>query len=341
MAVISYLNSFPAPNGVDILTDDGRHEVLRIDGSASLDACFSDLQRAHAYQCVGARDEVPQGLLVDAEFIGKAPDLLVCSASGSGVDVFDIEACTAAGVLVVNQAGANAESVAEHALSMMISVRKKIQHADRLLRKGYDGPRSEFNGYDLLERTVGIVGFGNIGKRLGEILHTAFRCKVLVYDPFIDAQTISAHHGEKVDFDTLLAASDIISVHTPLTADTAQMFNADAFAAMKPGSVFVITARGGIHDEDALADALESGHLGGAGLDVWEIEPPAANHRLLQFDNVISSPHVAGGTYDSLANMARYAATQLIDIFDGKPAPRPINPQVLPEFNKRLYKVIS
>lgn len=341
MAVISYLNSFPAPNALDILADHGQHEVIRIDGNASLDDCFRDLQRAHAYQCVGARDEVPKGLLVDAEFIRKAPELLVCSASGSGVDVFDLQACTEAGVLVVNQAGANAESVAEHALSMMIAVQKKIQHADRLLRKGYSGPRSEFFGYDLLERTVGIVGFGNIGKRLGEILHAAFRCKLLVYDPYVDAETIQRLHGEKVDFDALLAGSDLISVHTPLTPETANMFDAKAFAAMKQGAYFVITARGGIHDEYALADALKSGHLAGAGLDVWEIEPPDSSHPLVQLDNVVSSPHVAGGTFDSLSNMARFAATQLIDIFAGKPPPRPINTEVLPGFNERLYKLIS
>ncbi len=341
MAVISYLNSFPAPNALDILAEHPQHEVVRIDGTRSLDDCFKDLQRAHAYQCVGARDEVPPGLLVDSEFIRKAPELLVCSASGSGVDVFDIDACTNAGVLVVNQAGANAESVAEHALAMMITLQKKMQHADRLLRKGYDGPRSEFFGYDLLDRTVGIVGFGNIGKRLAEILTAAFRCKILVHDPYLDAETVKAHGGEKVSFEELLGASDIVSVHTPLTAETKLMFDADAFSAMKSGAFFVITARGGIHDEQALAQALDCGHLAGAGLDVWEIEPPAATHPLLQLDNVVSSPHVAGGTFDSLSNMARFAATQLLDIFDGKPPARPINPQVLPRFSERLYKVIS
>jgi len=308
MAVISYLNSFPATNALDILAEHPQHEVIRIDGTASLDDCFNDLQRAHAYQCVGARDEVPAGLLVDQAFIARAPELLVCSASGSGVDVFDIDACTEAGVLVVNQAGANAESVAEHALGMMIALQKKIQHADRLLRKGYTGPRSEFFGFDVFERTVGIVGFGNIGKRLGEILTTAFRCKLLIYDPYVEANEIEQRGGRKVSFGELLAGSDIISVHTPLTDETAMMFNADAFAAMKRGAYFVITARGGIHDEYALAEALKSGHIAGAGLDVWEIEPPAPTHPLVQLDNVVSSP---------------------------------INPQVLPRFNERLYKVIS
>ena len=122
MARIAYLNSFPAPNALQILNDAAAHEVVRVDGAAPLEESFRILSASHAYQCVGARDEVPPALRVHEGFLQKAPELLVVSASGSGVDVFDLDACTRAGVLAVNQAGANAQSVAEHALAMMISL---------------------------------------------------------------------------------------------------------------------------------------------------------------------------------------------------------------------------
>ena len=142
-------------------------------------------------------------------------------------------------------------------------------------------------------------------------------------------------------FDELLQRADVVSVHTPLTCATRGLFDADAFNKMKEGAVFINTARGSIHDEDALADALACGHLGGAGLDVWDVEPPQPDHRLMQMDNVIATPHVAGCTSDSLYNMAEHAATQLLDIFSGKPAARPVNLAVLPRFRERYVQIFG
>lgn len=341
MAVISYLNNFPADSALEILVTHGEHEVVRIDSHDSLEQCFSQLARTHAYQCIGARDEVPAGLRVDAEFLAKTPNLLVVSASGSGVDVFDLDACTKAGVLAVNQAGSNAESVAEHALAMMISLLKNLAFADHALRRGWDESRMTLMGRDLMRRTVGIVGVGNIGRRVAEICHTAFQCEVLAYDPYLTSEQVAARHAQQVSFDDLLARSEIITVHTPLTPETYNLFDQQVFSAMQPGAIFICTARGSIQNEQALTAALQSGHLHGAGLDVWDKEPPAANHPLLNMDNVIASPHVAGCTADSLENMARYAATQLIDIFDGKPPQRPVNEEVLPKFYERLQRIMS
>ena len=138
-----------------------------------------------------------------------------------------------------------------------------------------------------------------------------------------------------MSFEDLLLGSDAISVHTPLTDLTRDLFNAEAFSKMKRGAIFVNAARGSIHNEEALADAIDAGHIAGAGLDVWDVEPPANTHRLLQMPNVIATPHIAGYTSDSLANMASYAATQLLEIFSGGRPPRAVNPEVLPQFRVR------
>ena len=341
MACITYLNSFPAPNALEILKRSPEHEVVRIAGDAPIEESFGILRRAHAYQCVGARDEVPVPLRVNGEFLSRAPELLVVSASGSGVDVFDLDACTEAGVLAVNQAGANAQSVAEHALAMIIGVQRAIVSADRILRSGWQGSRLEFMGTDLARKTVGIVGIGNIGTRLARICSQGFGCTVLAADPYLEEAEIKTRGARAVTLDELLQQADIVSVHTPLTSATRVLFDAKVFAQMKAGAVFINTARGSIHDEDALADALVSGHLGGAGLDVWEVEPPQPDHRLMQMKNVIATPHVAGCTSDSLQNMAEHAATQLLDIFAGKSATRPVNPAVLPKFRERYAQILG
>ncbi|NDG45478.1 MAG: 3-phosphoglycerate dehydrogenase, partial [Gammaproteobacteria bacterium] len=212
MAQIAYLNSFPAPNALEILAEHPQHNVIRVDGKAPLDECFDILRTANAYQCVGARDEVPVGLRVDETFLNRTPELLVVSASGSGVDVFDLEACTRAGVLAVNQAGANAQSVAEQALAMMISLYRFVSTADRMLRAGWSGSRWDFMGADLAGKTIGILGIGNIGTRLAQICKNGFGCRVLATDPFVTPEDIQRRGAEPVSFDTLLEQSDAISV---------------------------------------------------------------------------------------------------------------------------------
>ena len=336
MARIVYLDAFPADNALPILAERPEHDVIRIDRHAPLADNFATLATAHAFQCVPARDEVPEALRVDAAFLARTPELLVVSSGGSGVDTFDLDACTAAGVLVVNQAGGNAEAVAEHALGMMLLLMKRVPEADRALRRGWNGARTDFRGADLLGKTVGIIGLGHIGRRLASICRHAFDCRVIACDPYLDAKEMARRDAEKMSFGEVLAQADVVSIHCPLSAETRRMFDAEAIALMQPGARLIATARGFIHDEDALYRALASGHLAGAGLDVWDAEPPTADHPLLSLDNVITSPHTAGVTRDSRERMARYAATQLIDIFDGKPPVRPVNTDVLPAWQQRV-----
>ncbi|MGI9419830.1 MAG: NAD(P)-dependent oxidoreductase, partial [Geminicoccaceae bacterium] len=294
-----------------------------------------------AYQQIPARDEVSESLRVNAAFLKRCPNLLIASSNGSGVDTIDIDACTAAGVLVVNQAGGNAEAVAEHSMAMILSLLKRIGESDRKLRRGWTGARTDLLGRNLEGRTLGIIGIGYIGKRVAAIAKDVFGCRVFAYDPYVSAEEMAARKAEPATLDQLLRQAEILTIHCPLTAETEGMIGVDEIARLPEGALLISTARGGIVDETALADALSSGKIAGAGLDVWDREPPPADHPLLAFDTVIASPHTAGVTVDSRATMARYAATQLIDLLDGRPPARPVNPEVSERYRQRFAEILG
>jgi D-3-phosphoglycerate dehydrogenase len=164
---------------------------------------------------------------------------------------------------------------------------------------------------------------------------------VLAYDPYVGANAITARGARKVELAELLQASDFVSLHCPLTAETTRMIGAPEYALMKKGAFFVTAARGGIHDEAALYEALQSGHLAGAGVDVWEQEPPPADHPLLTLPNVTASPHTAGVTHAARKRLALMAAEQLIDILRGGRPQRMLNAEVLPRFRERFEKALG
>src|SRR3979411_1852480 len=294
------------------------------------------LAAAHAYQIGAARDELAKHFHVDQNLLRRAPNLLIVSSNGAGYDPVDVDACTAAGVLVVNQSGGNAHSVAEHALGMMLSLSKRIIEADRALRRDANVNRNALIGTEVQGKTVGIIGIGNVGRRIAELCKGLLGMKVLAYDPYLSAAEISARGAEKVELDDLLRRSDYVSISCPLTRDNRGMIGAREFALMLPHAFFITTARGFIHDEAALYEALRDRRIAGAGLDVWAKEPPPPDHPLLQFDNVIASPHTAGVTRAARATMCRIAAEQLIMTLDGKRPPRIVNPQVWPAYAQRF-----
>ena len=296
---------------------------------------------AHAYQIGAARDELAKHFHVDRDLLRRAPNLLIVSSNGAGFDPVDVDACTAAGVLVVNQSGGNAHSVAEHALAMMLTLSKRIIEADRALRRDADVNRNALIGTEVQGKTVGIIGIGNVGRRIAELCKGLLGMKVLAYDPYLAAAEIAARGGEKVELDDLLRRSDYVSISCPLTKDNRGMIGAKEFALMQPHAYFITTARGFIHDEDALLNALRSKAIAGAGLDVWAKEPPPPDHPLLQFDNVLASPHTAGVTKEARANMGRIAAEQVLDALDGKRPPRMGNPEVWPEYAKRFARAFG
>src|SRR5579864_2662276 len=294
------------------------------------------LAAAHVYQVGAARDELARHFHVDADLLQRAPNLLIVSSNGAGFDPVDVEACTAAGVLVVNQSGGNAQSVAEHALGMMLTLSKRIIEADRALRREANVNRNSLIGTEVHGRTVGIVGLGNVGSRIAALCHGLLGMKVLAYDPYLTATEMTARGGEKVELDELLRRSDYVSINCPLTKESRGMIGTREFAAMQPHAFFITTARGFIHDEDALLGALRDKRIAGAGLDVWSREPPPPEHPLLAFDNVLASPHTAGVTREARENMGRIAAEQVLGALDGKRPPRLINPEAWPAYAARF-----
>jgi D-3-phosphoglycerate dehydrogenase / 2-oxoglutarate reductase len=299
------------------------------------------LAAAHVYQIGAARDEIAEHFHANADLLRRAPNLLLVSSNGAGFDPVDVDACTAAGVVVVNQSGGNAHSVAEHALGMLLTLSKRIIEADRALRRDPNINRNSLMGTEAEGKTIGIVGLGNVGRRIAALCNGLFRMKVLAYDPYLSATEMAARGGEKVELDGLLRRSDYVSISCPLTKDNRGMIGARQFALMQPHAYFITTARGFIHDETALADALRKKLIAGAGLDVWAKEPPPADHPLLQFDNVLASPHTAGVTREARENMGRIAAEQVLGALDGKRPPRIINPEVWPRYVERFERTFG
>ena len=305
------------------------------------DSNWQALEQAHVYQTRSTRSELPQQYWADAALFRRAQQLLVISTNGSGYDTVNLNACTEAGVIVVNQAGGNKQGVAEHALGMMLVLSKRIVEADRAMRKIDSLEREQYMGNDMYGKTLGIVGLGQVGAHVAKLVGGLLNMRVLAFDPFIDDARFAANGATKTDFETLLAESDFVSVHCPRNESSEFIFNEHAFARMKPNAFFVTTARGGVHDEQALALALQNRQIAGAGLDVWDPEPPALDHPLLQFDNVIVSPHTAGVTHESRSNVVVGTIEQIDDIAHARRPPRLLNPAAWPKFCERYQTLFG
>ena len=224
---------------------------------------------------------------------------------------------------------------------MLLTLSKRILESDRVLRRDRNVNRNALIGNEAKGKTIGVVGIGNVGRRVAEFCRGLFGMQVIACDPYLDEQTIAARSAVKVTLDELLRRADFVSINCPLDEGTRGMIGAREFALMQPHAYFITTARGFIHDERALAEALRAKQIAGAGLDVWDKEPPAADHPLLQFDNVIASPHTAGMTREARANMGRIAAEQLVMTLDGKRPPRIVNPQVWPAYAERFEQTFG
>ncbi|MBS7812431.1 hydroxyacid dehydrogenase [Roseococcus pinisoli] len=332
---LAYYGFVPHQMFLETCAKDPALEVIHIPLEASTAEAVQTLSSCHGYYVMAARDELPKPLHVHAELLGKLPNLLMAASYGAGYDPLDPVACTEAGVALVNQAGGNAEGVAEHAVGMMLACLKRMPESHAAMIAGKAQNRATMMGWELRNRTVGLVGCGHVGTRVAEICRLAFGCRVIAADPYVDAATLKARGVEKVDLDTLFAEADVVSIHCPLTPQTRGLIGAAAFAKMKKGVIFVTTARGSIHDEAALLDALNSGQVATAGLDVWEVEPPPTDHPLLHHRAVIASQHTAGVTNESRANITKIAALAFSDIAAGRMPPRIVNPEVKPKFAAR------
>ncbi len=315
-------------------------EVTCLDITGDVDTNWAGLEAAHGYQSLirtelARNPGVAEQWICGPDLLARCPDLLAVCSAGAGYDIIDVEACTAAGVIVCNNSGPGREAVAEHALGFMLALAKKIVVADRVMRRERVQDRSALRSSELLGKTLGVVGVGQIGGRLIELC-APFAMEVLAYDPYLTEEEAAARGATKVELDELLERADFVQLNCPLTPETEGLMGREQFARMKPTAFFVTTARGPVHDEAALYDALVSGEIAGAGIDVFHDEPPDPSHPLLTLDNVVASPHTAGITEEATRDIARATAEQWLDIFAGKVPPRLLNPEVWPAYADRF-----
>lgn len=247
---------------------------------------------------------------VTADMIENASRLKVIGRAGTGVDNIDTAAASARGILVMNTPGANAMAAAEHTLAMMLALARHIPQATHSMRQGL-WEKKKFMGTELCHLTLGVIGFGKIGSIVADRA-LAMKMDVLVYDPHIVPEMAAVLGGEYVTLDDLLARSDFITIHTPLTAGTKHLLNRETLSRAKPGVRILNCARGGLIDEQALYDCIVSGHVAGAALDVFEKEPPAGSP-LLDLPNVIFTPHLGASSLQAQENVSRAIASQILD----------------------------
>ncbi len=266
---------------------------------------------------------------VDAEMIAAGGRLVVIGRAGVGVDNVDLDAATRAGIVVVNAPTGNTIAAAEHTLALLYAVARRVAAADASLRRG-EWQRSRFTGVELRGRTLGIVGLGKIGQAIAKRAR-AMEMTVLAVDPFVSDEQAGHHGVELVEFGVLLERSDAITLHVPLSRATRHLIGAREIARMKPGAILLNVARGGVIDEAAVAAALTDGRLGGAGIDVFEQEPPTGSP-LLDAPNTVLTPHLGASTAEAQVLVAEEVASQILDVLDGRPARYAVNaPLLTPE----------
>ncbi|MGQ9856232.1 MAG: hydroxyacid dehydrogenase [Fervidobacterium sp.] len=246
---------------------------------------------------------------VTADIIEAGSNLKIIGRAGTGLDNIDVKAAEAKGIKVINTPGANSISVAELAIGLMIACSRHIARGTADLKNG-KWTKKELEGHELFGRTVGIIGFGNIGREVAKRL-IAFDMKILAYDPFVKETDMPV---KIVDLDTLFKESDYITIHVPLTPETKNLINKETISKMKDGVIIINAARGGIVDEAALYEALTTGKVYAAGLDVFEVEPPTdeLRQKLLALPNVVATPHIGASTFEAQERVGMLLIERLI-----------------------------
>ena len=308
-----------AREGVELLR--AQHQVDERHGLTHDDLCAIMAD----YDALIVRSQVQ----VDAGLIAAGTRLVVVGRAGVGTDNVDLEAATRAGIVVVNAPTGNTIAAAEHTFALLYGLARKTAAADASLRRG-EWKRAQFTGLELRGRTLGIIGLGKIGQAIA-VRARAMEMTVIGVDPFVTAEAAANHGVELVELDELLERADILTVHVPLTRATRGLIGRDAIAKMKPGSIVLNVARGGILDETAVAESLQSGHLGGAGIDVFDKEPPAGSP-LLEAPNTLLTPHLGASTAEAQVLVSEEVAVQVLDVLDGRSARYAVNaPLLTPE----------
>jgi D-3-phosphoglycerate dehydrogenase len=255
---------------------------------------------------------------LDAEAIERARSLRVIARHGVGVDNVAVDAAARRGIPVLITPQANLRSVAEHVFALALAVSRNLILADRTVRDGRFASRDRLLGRELFGTTLGVIGLGRIGGEVARMAAQGFGMRVLGYDPWLPLDRIRERDAEPAEtLPDLLRACDLVTVHVPLSRKTRGLLGHRELALMRPGSLLIQTSRGGVVDEDALVDALRSGHLAGAGIDVYETEPPPEDHPFFSLDQVVLTPHTAALTEQAMRRMAVDAAQGILDVLGG------------------------
>lgn len=278
-----------------------------------------------------------QGIILGTGFrlgpaeLDLAVHLEVIGRHGVGLDNVDLAAASERGIPVTYTPYGPTESTAEHALLLILATARRLAHLDRAVRSGGFSVRDRLEnmGHELEGKVLGIAGFGRIGQRLAGMCRDALHMAVHVYDPYLDAEAVRGWGAVCVAGLAELASQvDVLSIHAPLTLETEHLVNRDVIRAMKPGAILINTSRGALVDEVALVEALSDGHLGGAGLDVYDPQPPAPNNPLLQFEQVVLTPHVASFTHEGRRRMGLTVAQDVLRALRGERPEYLANPEV-------------
>lgn len=312
------------PEHIDRLTHLG--EVRRFEFPASIGG--SELARALKGFPILIVSVTPR---FSPEFFAEKDETWLIARHGIGVDSIHLPSATVHGVLVTRVPGpAERDAVAEATVALLLALLRHIPQAGAAVREGRWADRAAFVGWELRGKTVGLIGSGNIGSRVGEILARGFGARVLAFDPSVPPEVICAAGAEPTDLETLLEESDIISLHAALTEENYHLLSYKSFTRMKPGVLLVNTARGELVDEAALIAALESGKVAGAALDVVEGEPIGPDHPLLRFPNVLVVPHIAAYTRETLRRMGEKMVADVERVLLGEVPEEVVNPEVIP-----------
>ncbi len=280
------------------------------------------LEIIEPYHCLITRSETP----IQKDLIDRASNLKVIARAAVGIANIDVDHATEKGILVINTPGKNTNSAAELTLALLLAVTRNVVSAHKNMEQG-NWNRHKFMGTELLGKTIGIIGLGNVGHRVARFAN-GFDMRVLAYDPYIADGVFKRHNAEKVDFDTLLKESDVITAHTPKTSETIGMLDAKAIKKMKPGVILLNAARGGIIDEPALLEGLQSKHVAGAGIDTWTVEPVKDNP-FKDFPQIVMAPHIGASTAEAQIRIAETVAAQVPRALRGEVVDYPVNmPQI-------------
>ncbi|HUP64223.1 MAG TPA: phosphoglycerate dehydrogenase [Thermoanaerobaculia bacterium] len=299
----------------DTLADSGL-ELLKGAPDVELDY-RPGVKGAELLQAIGTADALisRSGTAITAELLDAGPRLKVAGRAGVGLDNVDVDAATSRGILVINAPTANILSATEHTMALLLSLCRNVAAADASVKRG-EWNRSRFMGIELSGKNLGVIGLGRIGSRVATRAR-AFDMRILAYDPYIHSSAAEKVNAEMVPLDQLLAEADFITVHTPLTDETKGMIGAAEIARMKDGVVMINCARGGIYVEADLAAALESGKVAAAAVDVYEDEPPASDHPLLNAKNMILTPHIGANTREAQDRVAVQTVEMVLEALKG------------------------